>query len=90
MSEREPTGHPVVVIAISSFIGGLLAGSNNAGTLGIVALPLIFSFASLALFKHIDKKTWDHSLGILLGLSTTIPLPCGFIGFLIGKSLWGT
>lgn len=90
MSEREPTGHPVAVIAISSFLGGLLAGINNAGTLGIVVLMFVFSFASLAAFGHIGKKTWDQSLCILLGLSTTIPFPCGFIGFLIGKSLWGT
>ena len=43
----------------------------------------------LALFGHIEKDRGDMAIGTNLGLSTSIPLPCGGIGMMIGKSLWG-
>lgn len=89
MSEREPEGHPVMVMAIGGFIGGMWAGGSNAGPWEIVILPLMLSFGALAAFGHINKETWRQSLVVLLGLSTTIPIPCGGVGFIVGKALWG-
>lgn len=88
-AERKPEGHPVVVMAAGGFIGGVLAGGNNAGFWGITILSLVGSYALLAVFGHIQKDRRDVAIGTILGLSTTIPLPCGFIGMLIGKALWG-
>ena len=90
MSERTPEGHPIAVMAFGGFAGGLLAGGNNAGFLGFVVLSLGASFALLYAMGHIRKETWDQSLGTLLGLSTFVPLPCGFIGMILGKAMWGT
>ena len=90
MSERTPEGHPVVVMAFGGFFGGVVAGGNNAGILGFFVLTLAASYALLYLMGHIRKGSTDHWVGTLLGLSTTIPLPCGFIGMLLGKALWGT
>ena len=90
MNERIPEGHPVFVMAVGGFIGGMVAGGNNAGFFGLAILAIGGAFASLAIMGHIRKETWDAQFGTILGLSTTIPLPDGFIGMTLGKSLWGT
>lgn len=51
---------------------------------------LVGSYALLALCGHIEKDRRDMAIGTILGLSTTVPLPCGFIGMFLGKALWGT
>ncbi len=89
MSNRIPEGHPVLVMAAGGFIGGMVAGGNNAGFLGLAILAIGGAFALLAIMGHIRKETWDAQFGTILGLSTTIPLPTGFIGMILGKSLWG-
>lgn len=89
-TEREPEGHPIVVMGAGGFIGGILAGGNNAGFWGFAILSLVGAYALLAMFGHIEKSRRELAIGTILGLSTTIPLPCGFIGMIIGKALWGT
>lgn len=90
MNERKPEGHPVVVMAAGGFIGGLIAGGNNAGFIGFAVLAIGVAFGLLAVMGHVRKEVWDAQLGTIIGLSTVIPLPAGFVGMLIGKSLWGT
>ncbi len=90
MAERTPEGHPVIVLAIGGFLGGLIAGGNNAGIFGFAILALAGGFALMAATGHIRKEVWDAQLGTVLGLSTTIPLPAGFVGMMLGKALWGT
>lgn len=87
--EREPEGHPIVVMGAGGFIGGVLAGDNNAGAWGFVILSLVGAYALLAALGHIEKGRRDLAIGTILGLSTMVPLPCGFIGTIIGKALWG-
>ena len=87
-TEREPEGHPIIVMGIGGFIGGLIAGGNNAGPWGFVICSLLGSYALLALCGHVEKRRRDMAV-VIIGLSTTIPLPCGFIGMLLGKALWG-
>lgn len=89
MNERNPEGHPIVVMAVGGLIGGLIAGGNNAGFLGLAVLAVGVAFGLLAMMGHVRKDVWDAQLGTLIGLSTMTPLPAGFIGMLIGKSLWG-
>ena len=89
MSEPTPQGHPIAVMAVGGLLGGLLAGGNNAGLLGGLVRPLVASYGLLFTLGHMRKESWDQSLGTLIGLSTTIPLPCGLVGFMIGKALWG-
>ena len=89
MSEREPEGHPIVVAVIGGFLGGLIAGGNNAGFLWFVLLSIAASFGLLCALGHVKRETWDVSLGTLLGFSPFFPLPAGFLGMLLGKSLWG-
>jgi hypothetical protein len=89
MSEPTPQGHPAAVMAVGGLIGGLVAGGNNAALVGSLSLTLAASYALLFALGHIRKESWDQSLGTLIGLSTTIPLPCGFVGFLLGKAMWG-
>ena len=90
MSERSPEGHPIVVMAAGGFIGGLIAGGNNAGFLGLALLSLGASFGLLWAMGHVRREVWDQQLGTLLGLSTVIPLPAGFLGMLVGKALWAS
>lgn len=88
-AERKPEGHWIVVMAAGGFLGGVFAGSNSAGFWGFVILSLVSSYGLLALFGHIEKGRRDTAIGMIIGLSTTIPLPFGFIGMMIGKALWG-
>ena len=90
MTQRQPEGHPLVVMAAGGFLGGLIAGGNNAGTWWFFLLTLGASYLLLMLLGHIDRKDYGTGLGAVLGLSTVIPLPCGFIGMLLGKHWWGT
>jgi hypothetical protein len=88
-AKREPEGHPIIVMGAGGFIGGVLAGGNNAGLWGFVILSLVGAYALLAVFGHIEKGRRDMAIGMIFGLSTTIPLPCGFLGMIISKALWG-
>lgn len=90
MQEQKPEGHPIGVMAIGGFLGGMMAGGMNVGVLGFVFLCLGTSFGMLAVFGHIRKEVWGHQFATLLGLSTYIPLPLGGIGLILGKSLWST
>lgn len=87
--KRKPEGHSIVVMGAGGFFGGLLAGGNNAGFWGFAILSLLGSYALLAALGHIDKGRRDMAIGTILGLSTFVPLPCGFIGMMVGKALWG-
>lgn len=89
MEEKKPEGHPIVVMGVGGFIGGLIAGGNNAGTLWLVILSLGCSYLLLSLLGHIDKDRRDTAIGTILGLSTMVPLPCGLIGMMLGKQFWG-
>ncbi len=77
-------------MAVGGFIGGLVAGGNNAGFIGFAALSIGFAFGLMAALGHVRKDVWDAQLGTVIGLSTVIPMPVGFIGLLLGKALWGT
>ena len=89
MAERKPEGNPLVVMAVGGFLGGLIVGGNNAGTLWFFIITLGMSYFSLVLLGHIEKKDNGSGLGTVLGLSTVIPLPCGFVGMILGKHWWG-
>jgi len=89
MGERKPEGSPLVVLATGGFLGGLVAGGNNAGAFWFFALSLGCAYGLLVLLGHVEKGMREHWIGTVLGLSTFVPLPCGFIGMMIGKSLWG-
>ena len=89
MSEHETDGHPFLVMAAGGFIGGLVAGGNNAGFFGFLLLSMGASFGLSLMTGSVDKSTWKESLPLFVGLSTTIPLPAGGLGFLIGRALWG-
>ena len=89
MAEKIPEGDPFVVMAIGGFLGGLIVGGNDAGTLWFFIATLGTSYLALVLLGHIDKRDDGSGLGTLLGLSTMIPLPCGFVGMLLGKYWWG-
>jgi hypothetical protein len=90
MYKRKPEGHPVVVMAVGGFIGGLVAGGNNTGFIGFAVLSIGVAFGLLAAFGHVRKDVWDAQLGTVIGLSTVIPMPVGFLGLILGKALWGT
>ena len=90
MSQRQPEGNPLVVMAAGGFLGGMIAGGNNTGILWFFLLTLGASYLLLMLLGHIDRKDDGTGLGTVLGLSTVIPLPCGFIGMLLGKYWWGS
>lgn len=89
MAERRSEGNFLLVMAIGGFLGGLIVGGNNAGTLWFFVLTLGMSYFSLILLGHIAKNDDGSGLGTVLGLSTVIPLPCGFVGMMLGKYLWG-
>ena len=89
-TEREPEAHPIVVMGAGGFSGGVLSGGNYVGFWGFAILSLVGAYALLAVFGHIEKGRRDMAVGTILGLSTMIPLPCGFVGMIIGKALWGT
>ncbi len=89
MNQKQPDGNPLVVMASGGFIGGVFAGVNNAGTLEFFIITLGASYILLMIMGHIERKDDGAGLGTVLGLSTVIPLPCGFIGMLLGKHLWG-
>jgi hypothetical protein len=90
MSDRSTEGHPLVVMIIGAFLGGVCAGGMMATPWEMVVLVLGGAFFTLWVCGHTSKKNWDTSLGVLIGLSTTVPLPCGFVGYLLGRTLWGT
>ena len=90
MAERQPEGNPLLVMAVGGFLGGLVVGGNNAGTLWFFVITLGMSYLSLVLLGHISKRDDGSGLGTVLGLSTVIPLPCGFVGMMLGKYWWGS
>ena len=90
MSNRNPEGHPIVVMAAGGFLGGVVAGGSNAGFWAAALLTLVGSYIAVFALGHVEKEKWKLHLGTLLGLSTTIPLPAGLLGFFFGKVLWGT
>lgn len=89
MPDKKPEGHALVVMATGAFLGGLIAGGTNSSVWESVVVILIASYGALILLGHIDKNDWTSGIGTMIGLSTMIPLPCGFVGFWAGKSLWG-
>lgn len=90
MKERKPEGNPLLAMAAGGFLGGLVVGGNNAGLFWFFALSLGCAYALLVLLGHVAKGTKDHWIGPVLGLSTFVPLPCGFLGIILGKSIWGS
>jgi hypothetical protein len=90
MTQRQPEGHPIVVMAAGGFFGGMIAGGNNAGFWVFAFLCLGTSYLLLMLLGHIERKDDGSGLGAVLAQSTVIPLPCGLIGMFLGKQWWGT
>ncbi len=90
MTERQLKPNPFAVMAAGGFLGGMIAGGSNAGTWWFFLLTLGGSYLLLMLLCHIDGKDDGSALGTLLGLSTVIPLPCGFVGMLLGKHWWAS
>lgn len=90
MEERKPEGNPITVLAAGGFLGGLIAGGNNAGLVWFFVLSLGCAYGLLVLLGHATKANRDYWVGTVLGLSTFVPLPSGFVGMMIGKSFWGT
>jgi len=87
VSERNSNRNPLVVMAIGGFIGGLIAGSNKLGFFALAALCLTIAYGLLFLLGHIDKARKSEALGIVLGLSTFVTLPCGVIGMIASKHI---
>jgi hypothetical protein len=89
MQERKPEGHPIVVMAAGGILGGLVVGGNNGGTWTFFLVTIAAAYLALVLLGHISKNDNGSGLGMVVGLSTVIPLPCGFVGMMLGKHWWG-
>jgi low affinity Fe/Cu permease len=89
VTKETPEHNPLYVMAAGGFLGGLLAGGTNSSTLAFFVLALGGSIFLLALLGHLKRDSADWQIGTVLGLSTIIPLPTGFVGMMIGRALWG-
>jgi hypothetical protein len=90
MAEQKHEGNPLVVMAAGGFLGGMVVGGNHAGTLWFFAITLGAAYLALVLLGHIRRPGDGSGLGTVLGLSTVIPLPCGFVGMMLGRYWWGS
>lgn len=84
LQPREPEGHPFVVMLAGAFLGGVVAGANNATSLWGMALPIVLG--ALALPRLFGHK--DMDLPLIAALLGAVG-PCGLLGVSVGKSLWG-
>jgi hypothetical protein len=72
-------------MAAGGFAGGLIAGEMHAGFLLFAGLSLLGSVVAVSLISPNWKSDLENNIGTILGLSTFIPLPCGFIGMILSK-----
>ena len=84
MTERS-TGKWAAYMAGGGFLGGVVAGYMHVGFWGFTALTLVASFLAISSLSENWRSELEHNLAMILGLSTVIPLPCGFIGMILSK-----
>lgn len=91
-TDSSPKGNPLLVMAIGAFLGGLFAGANNGGVWTMCILSAIGAVtpAILGGGRRPDSEEWLGLAALVIGLSTLLIFPCGFIGLIVGKALWGS
>ena len=72
-------------MAVGGFVGGFAAGSLHAGLFLFAGLSLLGAVIAMSLISPNWKSDLEHNIGTVLGLSTFIPLPCGFLGMILSK-----
>ncbi|MFO1342416.1 MAG: hypothetical protein U1F05_04665 [Burkholderiales bacterium] len=79
------TGKSAAFMAGGGFLGGVVAGLLHLGFWGFAALTLVSSFLAVSSLSRNWQADLQHNLAMILGLSTVIPLPCGFVGMILSK-----
>lgn len=72
-------------MAGGGFLGGVVAGLLHLGFWGFAATTLVASFLAISSLSKNWLSELQHNFALIIGLSTVIPLPCGFIGMILSK-----
>ena len=70
-------------MAVGGFVGGLVAGGIHAGPLIAIVISLIGSVSCMSLMGPDWKEQLPENLRGILALCAFVPIPFGFLGYIL-------